>query len=169
MRDLLLSAAPALGGLLLLVLVVVGWPTLRRWNSGIWAREIPLSVDAPFPLSGRPDLVRWERDFSLSVVDLKTRRHAGVSRADIVQLSAYALLVRKNSLLPVRSTGVVIVQLPDGRRVEKRVPLLSARELSKIYSEWAAIRDGRSDGTPCRKASFCDRCGFRGRECREHA
>lgn len=157
-QQLLIAAGVPLGvGLL--------WAASRAlaWSSGVWAREKPMRSKLPFPMRGKPDLIVWERDFSLTVADLKTRASGRVMRSDIIQLSCYAAMVRRKSWWKVNDHGYVI--FPDGGKGRReRVRLLDEAELVRIRDRWDDILAGRVEPTKC-DGRLCKTCAFRGEEC----
>lgn len=158
------QAAALVAGVPLAGIGVWALSRVAAWNRGVWARETKMFSDKPFPLAGRPDLVRWESDLSLTVADLKNRRRPVAERSDVIQLSCYAALVRRKAWWKVNGHGIVIVQTPDGRRHEIRVELLDEAELTSIRNRWDAILSGRATPDKC-DGRLCRSCDFRGKEC----
>lgn len=133
------------------------------WAGGVWAREKPLSSRLPFPMRGKPDIVLWERDLSLTVADLKTRKTAKAMRSDVIQLSCYASMLRRKAWWKVNDHGYILV--PEGDGVAKiKVRLLDDAALLKIRDRWDDILAGRVEPTKC-DGRLCRTCAFREKEC----
>ena len=156
-------------GLVLLLpflgLIFLFFSRLKAWRSGIWGRERDLACFHPFPMRGRVDEVRWEKNGSLTVAELKKRKIPKVFKSDIVQLSCYAMMLRKKSFLRVNSHGIVMLEDDNGRIREFKVNLIDENVLIRIYKRWDSITDGNEIPRKCDNMAYCKYCGFKGREC----
>lgn len=138
---------------------------LRHTSRPLW-REKRFAVSAPFPFFGIPDLVWQEKDGSLTIHDLKTRGSHRVFKSDILQLSLYKLLVERATGRRVNPWGIVRVRTGDGREKLMRVALMPENELTAVYADYWNKVDGNAVANKCGTPAYCEKCGFRGRECR---
>lgn len=140
----------------------VGWLRLGR---RIHSRETLFETSRPFPLAGRPDLIMQEWGGLLVIHDLKTRKTARIYASDQLQLSLYALLVRRSTGRAVAPYGYI--RLLVGGRVElSRVALVATEpELERLYSAFMSKAAAPESARLSAPAYLCRNCGFKGRQC----
>lgn len=142
----------------------VAWIRFSR-PGPLW-REVPFSIERPFPLRGTPDLVWREADRSLTIHDLKIRRTPRAYPSDVLQLSLYRLLVAKATGKKVNPVGFVRSR-SGGPETEVLIPvqLLEEDELVRIRTRYDELETGRAAPKLCPNKAYCAQCGFKGRGC----
>lgn len=116
----------------------------------IFLNEVNLRCKKPIPLHGRCDQVFKTKKKELVTVDTKTRKSARVYESDVIQLSAYRLMLKEKygSQFKYPDYGYVrtcIVNEDLG--IEKikyiQVQLLDDKEMKSIYKKHQEIAMGK--------------------------
>ena len=121
----------------------------------------------PVPMHGAPDEVWQAPDGALIVVETKTRDRARVHRSDVVQLSAYRVMLlngrdRRVGGLPVKPYGYV--RIVHGRQTTwRRVELLSEQQIIGLWRRYQAVMHGRIAARGARYPGLCRTCGHANR------
>lgn len=144
---------------------VAAWWIWERLRERDFARERPYSINAPFPLSGIPDLIRQESGGELSIHDLKTRARAVWFESDKIQLSLYRMLVARATGRRVRAVGYIRARTPDGPDRLLEVPLYDEAQMVALYDRYMALLDGRETAKFSRSSALCALCGFHQKQC----
>lgn len=112
-------------------------PSELRWAS-LFMNEQTIRMERPVRLVGRVDQVYRTQDDLLVPVDTKTRTQHRVYDSDIVQVSAYAMILRSDPTLRVANHGYVRTVVFDEQNKKTiryhRVRLLSSAQVSKLTS-----------------------------------
>ena len=124
--------------------------------------EIKLKAKLPDGnvLVGRSDRV-FETKGGLVVMDYKTRKAHRTYQEDILEISAYGLLLKANGKR-VKDHGYIVTD--DGR--EKRthkVNLMTTQEVAYFVDRFAALRAGKSSGCKTSMRAKCRSCGHQKR------
>lgn len=158
-----LLSAPWLAGAV--VAAALAWWLASRFRERDFSRETPYAINAPFPLSGIPDLVRQERWGELVIHDLKTRARAVWFESDKIQLSLYRLLVERATGRRVRPVGYIRVRAPGKADQELAVPLYGEAELIALYDRYIALLSGQEQARWAKSSALCSLCGFNQKQC----
>lgn len=172
-RGLLAVLAAAIGALLLLALLRVllkrrpapgidvrtDLPSALRHHT-VWARERPFACRSPIALNGRIDECFVDRDGVLTVSDTKLRQRPEVYESDVLQLSAYRLLLEAGPRRAVSPVGYVRLITPKGNRYAP-VRLLPAADVLAAADLHARLKTGREQGERCGNAALCRRCEYK--------
>lgn len=158
------TALLALGVLAALVLLYRSQAALPRplHGASLYMNEQRLKIDAPVALSGRVDQVWQARDGMLVVTDTKTRRTARVYDSDVVQLSAYAYMLRHSQDMPVHRTAYVRTPARWGSRFTP-VELLPDEAIEAFHARYHAVSHGLTDPRCNAGEALCNHCGHRPR------
>lgn len=167
----------------LLLLVFTGYFFMRRkWRArweqkenlptelrgaSLWASEKPFHCRRPISLTGRVDQVYRVNRNMLVPVDTKKRARAAVYESDRLQLSQYALLIRRRpwgwlSGMKVAKHGYVRLETQEGVHYRK-VDLLSEKEVVDSYHRYLDVMSGRQAPNFAENKRLCFRCPQRGK------
>ena len=131
-------------------------------GAALHLNERNLQLAEPIALSGRPDQVWLSRDGALVVTDTKTRRTPRVYDSDIVQLSAYAYMLRRLEDRPVHPVAYVRTPATLGSRFVP-VDLLPDEAIEALHARYHAVAGGRTDPRCNAGEALCGHCGHRPR------
>lgn len=146
------------GGFILYVL----W---LRFARRVHSRETLFEMRSPFPLVGRPDLIMQEWGGLLVIHDLKTRKTARLYASDQLQLSLYALLLRRSTGRKVAPYGYIRLFV-DGSLALSKVDLnRNDKALEDLYASFVSKADAPGSARLTAPAYLCRNCGFKGRQC----
>ncbi len=101
--------------------------------------EQEIRTITPVPLHGKPDQVFKLRDGRYLLLDTKTRSEAKVFLSDIVQLSAYAVILKNNGF-PV--CPFAVARIASKKPQYLQVDLLPEHVVVKLYHKYHAIKFG---------------------------
>jgi drug/metabolite transporter superfamily protein YnfA len=151
------------GGVFFVAAMVYLWKRLGR---RIYSRETLLTMSTPFPLVGRPDLIMQEWGGSLVIHDLKRRKSPKLYPADQLQLSLYALLVRRSTGRSVANYGYIRLLAGDKTLLSRVELMRDDQRLLDLYAAFQTKADYPASALPNGPAYLCRGCGFKGRQCR---
>lgn len=116
----------------------------------IFLNEAVISCKKPIPLHGKCDQVFKVKKRKLVIVDTKTRKARRVYQSDIVQMSAYKLMLEEKygKRYEVSGHGYVRVCQVDEDRNEERIAyirteLLTKKEMVTLYKKHQEIANGQ--------------------------
>ncbi|MEY2117281.1 hypothetical protein [Rhodanobacter sp. FW106-PBR-R2A-1-13] len=169
-------------GSLLLVIVLLATPERDAhavaegsrpaplWGAVAVASNVALHMTAPFKLHGTPDVIYRTRRGTLVVREDKAGGFPHPD-AELIQLSAYAAMLRSNpppvlAGLPVEPYGYVRYGTPGRTRVRwRRVVLLTDAQLGALVARYRVL----GQGAPARQTldrGYCERvCRHFGTRC----
>lgn len=166
----------------LIILLVIFWRGRRarveRYPADLAHARLVMSeqdvyTDYPRPLTGRPDEVYRRPNGDLIPVETKTRSRVVVHAEDWVQLSVYAVLLRRSNHRqlpgtpgrrgrPVASYGYVRIVTPEGT-CWRKVALMSEADVVRLYERRIALEGGRVRPRGASRPGVCRRCTYRER------
>ena len=131
------------------------WMPLKyRWR----ARKGVFRIRTPIKVSGKPDQVYRVFDSDrVVVVDTKSGNSRRIYRSHVIQLSVYALILKRKLGLPVASYAYIRREAADSIAYQK-VSLLSEDEVVQVYQRFINVISGNS--TPARACAkgLCRHC-----------
>ena len=127
----------------------------------LFSNERGLKIAEPIALSGRPDQVWQSTNGSLVVTDTKTRTTTRVYDSDIVQLSAYAYMLRAEGH-PVHDTAYVRTPARFGSRYTP-VELLPGAAIEALHARYHAVMAGTTEPRCNAGEALCRHCGHQPR------
>lgn len=149
--------------------------TLRRagTRAGAWLPETlrrsrPAYVERTFRSETYPFIVaRVDRAYrnpqgTITLVELKTRRHERVQPSDIIELSAQRIALSSQTGEAVASSAYVVVDFAGGLRTH-RVDLMSGAEVEDLVRRREGLLAGRLVPRPTRRPGLCATCSYRPR------
>lgn len=131
-------------------------------GASLHLNEKNLSIKRPVALSGRPDQVWLSRDGQLVVTDTKNRKSARVYDSDVIQLSAYAYMLRQLEAHPVSDTAYVRAPALLGSRFVP-VTLLPGAEVEALHARYHALLSGEIAARCNGSDALCRHCGHQPR------
>ena len=137
-----------------------------RLGARVHSRENMFEISLPFPLIGRPDLIMQEWGGTLVIHDLKTRKSARIYESDQLQLSLYALLVRRATGRQVAKYGYIRLWVGGKVTLSKVVLTRNDKMLESLYSDFVSKALDPGSAQLSAPAYLCRHCGFNGRQCR---
>lgn len=164
--------------MVLLTVVFLGYGLIRRyqrvrWESKenlpeelrgakLWASEKSFQCRRPVPLIGRVDQVYRVKKNHLITVDTKHRNKVVVYESDRLQLSQYAVLIKRRpwgwmSGMKVEQHGYLRLVTHEGVHY-RRVELMPENEVVSAYHRYLDILSGRERPDFAENKRLCYRC-----------
>ncbi len=164
--------------LVLLTVVFIGYGLIRRyqrarWESKenlpdelrgakLWASEKSFQCRRPVPLIGRVDQVFRVKKNHLIPVDTKHRNKASVYESDRLQLSQYAVLIKRRpwgwlSGMKVEQHGYLRIVTHEGV-IYRRVELMPEKDVISAYHRYLDILSGKARPDFAENERLCYRC-----------
>ena len=111
-------------------------------------------------LTGRIDEAFELPDGDLVLSDTKSRAAQRVYKSDILQVSAYKVVIEASTKKRVRDHGYIRLLTPQGNEY-RRIDLLSANEVAAAYQLHDDLQQGRYPGEKCGRPAVCRGCAYR--------
>lgn len=131
----------------------------RLQAAKIWAKERAFAISKPVAIHGVIDEGFKLEDGTIVLSDTKSRANKAVYRSDILQVSAYKLLVESagNS---VSDRGYIRVLSPNGNEYVP-VNLLDEHEVVQAVNRYQDLRSGADVGEKCQSKALCRKCPYK--------
>ncbi len=129
-------------------------------SSKLWGKEKPFSCTGSVNLTGRIDEAFELPDGDIVVSDTKSRATQRVYKSDILQVSAYKVVIEASTRKRVRDHGYIRLLTPQGNEY-RRIELLSANEVAAAYQLHDDLQQGRYPGEKCGRPAVCRGCAYR--------
>lgn len=166
----------------LCLLAVVGWLVWSLWlsdekpnvqtelperlkSAAIWGKEKPLRLDDPVGLSAQLDEAFLTNDGVVVLSETKSRARPVIYNSDILQLSAYKMIIERQERKAVDRMGYVRLLTGEGN-MYKPVRLLDEAEVIAAVRLHEDLSSGAYKGSKCGKAGVCRSCAYK-KECDE--
>jgi len=126
-------------------------------NGRLISSEKHFACRRPRKMHGTPDRVYKNHYGRLLPVDVKTRASQRVQQTDVVQLSVYAQILKKQGR--VEDYGYIRFDSNATAPVYAKVDLLSTKEVCKLYDRHKLISAGKVQPYGAKHAGMCKGCG----------
>jgi CRISPR/Cas system-associated exonuclease Cas4 (RecB family) len=128
-------------------------------ESKVWAKEQSFDCSGDIPLRGKIDEAFQQRDGTIILSETKTRNKRKVYGSDILQLSAYKVLVEANTSRQVSNKGYVRVLTLQGNEYMP-VNLLPREEVKAARQLHEDLTKGLYKGQKCENPFVCRTCAY---------
>lgn len=132
----------------------------------LWGKERLFECDDP-PLRGRIDEAFVVSNGDLALSDTKTRTRRRVYASDVLQVSAYKVMIEASTRMRVRPQGYIRVLSPGGNayiniRLLPKAEVVAARQLHEDLTRGLYVGDKCGNPAICAGCAYkdpCDRMG----------
>lgn len=135
-----------------------GLPELQ--GARVFFRGGDLRISSPIPLAGQVESAFLIQGYAV-VMRTKVRAQRTVSKSDVIELSAQAMVPQAATGQPTADYGILRFQMENGRDVYCRVFLMSHDEIVALHRRRIELRSGRLSASGPHSLSRCHHCARR--------
>lgn len=129
-------------------------------ESTLYGSEQSVSCNIPIPLQGTYDQLYQKPDKRFIVADTKTRKNPYVYDSDVIQLSAYKLILENNrefknkTIMPYGYMRLVC----QGKTHYKKVDLMTEEDVTALYERREQLYNGSIEPDKADRPVKCVKC-----------
>lgn len=129
-------------------------------NAKLWAKEKAFECGGNNPLTGIVDESFIGSNGDIVLSDTKSRKFNRVYKSDILQVSAYRVLIENATSKTVAPFGFIRLLTPSGNEYVK-IDLYDRDEVLAARRLFDDLRNGKYPGEKCQNKAMCKGCAYK--------